>query len=381
MMNLEFPLTILNLVILGCTALFLLIQILYYLIVYGKIAFKKHFTVKLKENDELPPLSVIIAVKNDEYNIKNKLIEILEQDYPTFEVIVVNDASSDETEFVLKGLSAIYHHLKVVNIVENVNKFQGQKFPISIGIKSAKYEHLVLTKSDCKPNSFDWLKYIASGFGKNKEIVLGYACVENKKGLLNKLVRYDHAIRAMNYLSFALCKNPYMGEGYNLAYKKSLFYKVGGFIKHYNLSAGDDDMFINQITNSKNTSVVLTTPSFVKYDSFRKYKDWIKAKKSNIISKKHFKTSHRFLLNLLPFSTFMFYLCIVALFFIGIPWPYIVLALLLKFILQIFVYYKAFKRLRIKNLFIFAPILEIYQMILNFFLELRIATTKKSKWR
>jgi glycosyltransferase involved in cell wall biosynthesis len=380
-MNLEFPLTILNLVILGCTALFLLIQILYYLIVYGKIAFKKHFTVKLKENDELPPLSVIIAVKNDEYNIKNKLIEILEQDYPTFEVIVVNDASSDETEFVLKGLSAIYHHLKVVNIVENVNKFQGQKFPISIGIKSAKYEHLVLTKSDCKPNSFDWLKYIASGFGKNKEIVLGYACVENKKGLLNKLVRYDHAIRAMNYLSFALCKNPYMGEGYNLAYKKSLFYKVGGFIKHYNLSAGDDDMFINQITNSKNTSVVLTTPSFVKYDSFRKYKDWIKAKKSNIISKKHFKTSHRFLLNLLPFSTFMFYLCIAVLFFIGIPWSYMVLALLLKFILQIFVYYKAFKRLRIKNLFIFAPILEIYQMILNFFLELRIATTKKSKWR
>ena len=381
MMNLEFPLTILNLVILGCTALFLLIQILYYLIVYGKIAFKKHFTVKLKEKDELPPLSVIIAVKNDEYNIKNKLIEILEQDYPTFEVIVVNDASSDETEFVLKGLSAIYHHLKVVNIVENVNKFQGQKFPISIGIKSAKYEHLVLTKSDCKPNSFDWLKYIASGFGKNKEIVLGYACVENKKGLLNKLVRYDHAIRAMNYLSFALCKNPYMGEGYNLAYKKSLFYKVGGFIKHYNLSAGDDDMFINQITNSKNTSVVLTTPSFVKYDSFRKYKDWIKAKKSNIISKKHFKTSHRFLLNLLPFSTFMFYLCIAVLFFIGIPWPYMVLALLLKFIHQIFVYYKAFKRLRIKNLFIFAPILEIYQMILNFFLELRIATTKKSKWR
>ncbi len=381
MMNLEFSLTILNLVILGGTALFLLVQILYYLVVYGKIAFKKHFTVKLKENSELPPISVIVAVKNDEYNIKNKLIEILEQDYPVYEVIVVNDASTDETEYVLKGLSAVYRHLKVVNIVENVNKFQGQKFPISIGIKSAKYEHLVLTKADCKPNSFEWLKYIASSFEKNKEIVLGYACIENKKGLLNQLIRYDHAIRAMNYLSFALCKNPYMGEGYNLAYKKSLFYKVGGFIKHYNLSAGDDDMFINQITNSKNTAVVLTTPSFVKYESFRKYKDWIKSKKSNIISKKHFKASHRFLLNLLPISTFMFYLCIAALFFIKIPWLYMVLAFLLKFIIQIIVYYKTFKRLKIKNLFIFAPILEIYQMILNFFLELRIATTKKSKWR
>lgn len=381
MIDLGFSLTILNLVFLGCTLFFLLVQILYYLIVYGKIAFKKHFTVKLKENADLPPISVIIAVKNEEYNIKNKVIEILEQDYPQFEVIVVNDASTDDTEYVLKGLSAIYPHLKVVNIVENVNKFQGHKFPISIGIKSAKYEHLVLTKADCKPNSFDWLRHIASSFDENKEIVLGYAYIENRAGLLNKLVRYDHAIRALNYLSFALCKNPYMGEGYNLAYKKGLFYKVGGFIKHYNLSAGDDDMFINQITNSKNTAVVLTTPSLVKFESYRKYKDWIKAKKGNIISKKHFKFSHRFLLNLLPISTFVFYLCIVGLFFIGIPWQYMVLALLLKFIVQIFVYYKAFKRLKIKNLFIFAPILEIYQMILNFFLELRIAVTKKSRWK
>ncbi|MEE1020008.1 MAG: glycosyltransferase, partial [Bacteroidales bacterium] len=158
MIDLGFSLTILNLVFLGCTLFFLLVQILYYLIVYGKIAFKKHFTVKLKENADLPPISVIIAVKNEEYNIKNKVIEILEQDYPQFEVIVVNDASTDDTEYVLKGLSAIYPHLKVVNIVENVNKFQGHKFPISIGIKSAKYEHLVLTKADCKPNSFDWLR-------------------------------------------------------------------------------------------------------------------------------------------------------------------------------------------------------------------------------
>ncbi len=381
MMNLGFPLTILNLVLLGCTALFLLVQILYYLIVYGKIAFKKRFTVKLKADEELPPLSVIIAVKNEEYNIKNKLVEILEQDYPTYEVIVVNDASTDDTEYVLKGLSAIYPHLKVVNIVENVNKFQGQKFPISIGIKSAKYEHLVLTKADCKPNSFEWLKYIASSFGKNKEIILGYGCVERRKGLLNKLISYDHAIRALNYISFALCKRPYMGEGYNLAYKKSLFLKVGGFIKHYNLSAGDDDMFINQIANSKNTSIVLSSPSFVKFESFRKYRDWIKAKKSNIISKKHFKASDRLLLNLLPFSTFMFYLCIAALFVCRIPWQYMVLAILLKLIIQIIVYYKAFKKLRIKKIFIFAPILEIYQMLLNFFLEFKVAITKKSKWR
>lgn len=380
-MNFEFPLTIPNLVVVGCTSLFLLLQILYYLIVYGKIAFKKQFTTKILENEELPPLSVIVAVKNDEYNIKSKLLEILEQDYPKYEVIVVNDASTDDTQYVLKGLSVLYPHLKVVNIVENVNKFQGKKFPISIGIKSAKYEHLVLTKANCKPNSFEWLKHIASNFTANKEIVLGYASVANKKGLLNKLMQYDHSIRAMNYLSLALLKKPYMGEGYNLAYKKSLFYKVGGFIKHYNLSAGDDDMFINQVANDKNTSVVLSPLSQMSFDSYRTYKDWIKSKKSNIISRKHFKLSHRLLLTILPSSTILFYLSIVAIFLIALPWQYAVIAILLKYILQIFVYYKAFKRLEIKKISIFAPILEIYQIILNLILELRIIMTKKTKWR
>lgn len=381
-MNFLFPLTITNLVVLGCAVFFLLVQILYYLIVYGKIAFKKHrFRVDLSKQEEYPPLSVIIAVKNDEYNIKNKLVEILEQDYPKYEVIVVNDASTDDTEYILKGLSVVYPHLKVVNIVENVNKFQGQKFPISIGIKSAKYEHLVLTKADCKPNSFEWLKYIASGFKSGKEIVLGYAAVENRKGLLNKLIQYDHGMRAMNYLSFALSKKPYLGEGYNLAYKKSLFYKAGGFIKHYNLSSGDDDMFINQVTNGKNTSVVLTTPSQIRFDSIRTHKDWMKIKKGNIISQKHFRFSHRARLKILPISTVLFYLSIVAMFLVSIPWQYAVIALLLKYILQIIVYYKGFKRLKIKKIHIFAPIFEIYQILLNTILEIRILSTKKSKWR
>lgn len=380
-MNFVFLPTIPNLVVLSCTTFFLLVQILYYLIVYGKIAFKKHINTEIPEDVDLPPLSVIIAVKNEEYNVKNKLLEILEQNYPKYEVIVVNDASTDETEYILKGLSVIYPHLKVVNIVENVNKFQGQKFPISIGIKSAKYEHLVLTKADCRPNSFDWLKHIAAGFQHNKEIVLAYASIEERKGLLNKIIQYDHGMKSLNYLSYALCKNPYMGEGYNLAYKKYLFYEVGGFIKHYNISAGDDAIFINQVANSKNTSVVLTTDSQIKADSLRTYKDWIKYKKNNIISRKHFRASHKILLKILPVSTILFYLSVIAIYLVGLPWEYILIALLLKYIMQIFVCYKGFKKLKIKKIYIFAPIFEIYQIILNIVLEIKVATTKKTRWK
>lgn len=185
----------------------------------------------------------------------------------------------------------------------------------------------------------------------------------------------------MNYISFALCKKPYMGEGYNLAYKKSLFYKVGGFIKHYNLSAGDDDIFINQVANNKNTAVVLSESSQITFDSYKSYKDWIKSKKSNIISRKHFKTTHKLSLAFLPCITWLFYFSLISLFLVSIPWQYILIAILLKWILQIFVYYKVFKKLKTKKLYIFAPILELYQMFLNLTLEIRILTTKKSRWK
>lgn len=172
-----------------------------------------------------------------------------------------------------------------------------------------------------------------------------------------------------------------MGEGYNLAYKKNLFYNVGGFIKHYNLSAGDDDIFINQVANNKNTSVILTPSSQITYDTVHTYKDWIKSKKSNIISRKHFKQSHRLLLTFLPCCTWLFYLSLVSMFLFAFPWQYMLVAFLLKSIMQIFVYYRAFKRLKIKKIYIFAPILELYQMFLNLTLEVRILTTKKTRWK
>ena len=240
---LQYRPTTLVLVIVICLAVVLAIQIIYYFCVYGKLIFnkkKKQTEDTGSQTEALPPVSVVIAAKNEEYHLKDKLVFFLEQDYPEFEVIVVNDASTDECEYVLKAFSKLYPCLKVVNIVENVNKFRGRKFPISLGIKSAKYDHIVLAGADCVPSGFEWLKNLARNFSEKKEVVLGFCTYTKQKGLFKFLLQYDNLTTAMNYMGLALSGHPYRGDGRNIAFKKDLFFQVGGFTKHYNLPLGEE---------------------------------------------------------------------------------------------------------------------------------------------
>lgn len=366
--------TILIWIILGGLAVVLLVQLIYYFCIFGKLIFnKKKTTLTMTVADEdLPPVSVVIATKNEEYYLKDKLAFFLEQDYPEFEVIVVNDASTDESEYILKAFSKIYPNLKVVNIVENVNKFRGKKFPISLGIKSAKYEHLVLSCADCEPCGFNWLRNIASHFDSKHEIVLGFGSFAKRKGIFNALLQYDNVTTAMNYIGLAQSGQAYRGDCKNIAYTKELFYSVGGFTKHYNITLGEDDIFVKDIATSKNVTVAMEPESFVSSSSKRTFKDWKGEKKNRIATFKQYKSSTKFLLNLLPITTFLFYAIVITLAALSFPYQYLILALLLKFIPQTIIYFKACKRLETKRISIFAPLFEIYFLFFN--AKLRIAS-------
>ena len=291
---LQYRPTTLVLVIVICLAVVLAIQIIYYFCVYGKLIFnkkKKQTEDTGSQTEALPPVSVVIAAKNEEYHLKDKLVFFLEQDYPEFEVIVVNDASTDECEYVLKAFSKLYPCLKVVNIVENVNKFRGRKFPISLGIKSAKYDHIVLAGADCVPSGFEWLKNLARNFSEKKEVVLGFCTYTKQKGLFKFLLQYDNLTTAMNYMGLALSGHPYRGDGRNIAFKKDLFFKVGGFTKHYNLPLGEDDIFIRNVSTASNTTVSLTPESFLSSDAKHTYKEWKRQKIDRLSTYKYYKAS------------------------------------------------------------------------------------------
>lgn len=377
---LQYRPTTLVLVIVICLAVVLAIQIIYYFCIYGKLIFnkkKKQTEDTGSQTEALPPVSVVIAAKNEEYHLKDKLVFFLEQDYPEFEVIVVNDASTDECEYVLKAFSKLYPCLKVVNIVENVNKFRGRKFPISLGIKSAKYDHIVLAGADCVPSGFEWLKNLARNFSEKKEVVLGFCTYTKQKGLFKFLLQYDNLTTAMNYMGLALSGHPYRGDGRNIAFKKDLFFKVGGFTKHYNLPLGEDDIFIRNVSTASNTTVSLTPESFLSSDAKHTYKEWKRQKIDRLSTYKYYKPSIKFLLSIPNITTLLFYAFVITLLFLSLPFEYVILAIVIKFVLQILIYFKSCKRLGIKRVFIFAPLIELYFLLLN--AELRLLSLFRKK--
>lgn len=224
-----------------------LIQIIYYLCLYNRIHARRravkqgnmHFT------QELPPISVIICAREESENLRRNLGAVLEQDYPLFEVIVINDGNTDESEDYLTILEEKYPHLYHSFVPDSSRYISRKKLAVTLGIKASKYEWLVFTNANCMPQSNQWLRLMARNFTSRTQVVLGYSGYERGKGWLHKRVAFDNLFTSMRYLGFALAGSPYMGIGRNLAYRKELFYQQKGFSAHLNLQRGDDDLFIN----------------------------------------------------------------------------------------------------------------------------------------
>ncbi len=337
----------LELFILAALAFVFLIQVIWYFSNFGKVAF-----YKTPEQKEVPsfPVSVILCARNEGDNLTEFLPEILSQDYPEFEVIVVNDCSSDNTEDVLREFSKLFPNLKAITVKEDEYYTHGKKFALMVGIKGAKYDHLVLTDADCKPASRDWLSRMATGFANEKNIVLGYGGYESGPGFLNKLIRFDTFQIGLTYLSAALRKKPYMGVGRNLAYKKELFFKSKNFSKHYHLKSGDDDLFINDVATGKNTTVVIDPEAITVSVPKATWPEWWRQKQRHLTTAPYYKPSTRFALGFYYALNYLFWgLFVAGLFFKETFLPALGL-LLLRWVIQLLIYASAAKKLNQKGI-------------------------------
>lgn len=357
----------------------LMLQILYFIIVFGRVGLKKK---KAKVNNEKYSVSVVICIQNESKNLEEKLPIVLEQEYPNFEVVIVNEESeyNSYNKQVLRALSQVYSNLQIVNIPNNINYFQGKKFPISLGIKTAKNDIIILTDDDTMPTCYTWIDEIVERFTKGKEIVIGYTAIETKKGLLNSLIQYDNHTIALNYLGNAILGNPYMGRGKNLAFKRDLFFRQGGYISHYVIPVGEDDIFINKVTTKKNTGFVLSKDSINLCKTRNTFRDFKMDKKKLILSQKHFKLKDRFIIDLIPFTTFLIYLLFGFAIYINIPWQYLITAIIIRYIVQIIIYYRTIKALGTKKIAIFAPLFELFFMFYNTIIRINTLTSKGKKW-
>ena len=353
------------------------IQIYFYWGIFMKLSFFEDQPVQ----NAVQSISVVICARNEYFNLKENLPSFLEQDHPDYEVVVVNHASDDDSSVLLANMADQYQNLKIIEIRENLNFFSGKKFPLSIGIKSAKNELIVVTDADCRPVTRAWLSLMASGFNVSTEVLLGYGAYEKQKGLLNKLIRFDTFQKAIQYLSFALSGMPYMGVGRNMAYLKTLFFKSGGFTSHYRILSGDDDLFINKVANKSNTRIIADPASFTVSESKKTFHHWMLQKRQHISTPLLYRFKHQLLLGIYSFSVIAFYLTLILLLVFGYNPPLILTILFLRLLSQWIVFNSGMIKLNERDLVWFTPVYELILLFINFFAFFSNLAFKTNKWK
>ena len=265
--------------------------------------------------ESLAPVSVILCAHNEAYNLSQYLQALLTQDYPEYEVIVVDDGSEDETRAEIERYLVHDPRLHMTFVPYGARVGATKKLALTLAAKAAQYDYLLLTDADCVPESRFWIREMMKGFGEGqgtKDIVLGFSPYFAEKGYVNRLVRYDTLFNGLHYLGAAICGHPYMGVGRNLAYRKSLFFESGGFTKLMNNVAGDDDLFVNHVATKTNTAVVLSRESYTWSISKKTMKNWLQQKRRHLSVSPAYKESTKFRLSLEPFIRGVFYAAVIA---------------------------------------------------------------------
>ncbi len=368
------------LAILTALAVVSLIQLLYYYVIYGKFTFhRKNPAISLRDI----PLSVVIVVRDNASQILQSLPNLLSQQYPNYEIVVVNDRSPDEqTLLTLKEYQKRYSNIKFIDLSEAVSTSKGKKMAISFGIKCSSYDNIVITTPDCEPASVHWLSSIAKNFQNNKKIVLGYSTYTKRKNPYNLFLHYDNLISAIQYFSHAMRKTTYKGDFSNVAFIRPLFYKQKGFSSFNQLEWGEEDIFIHRISTPNNTSVEYSPESIVIKHNIPQYGYWRSHKISMFYTRKLNSPRNRFSLSLFNITNLLFYIFLTLSILASISIPTLLYTSIGIGIIRIVSFYVTIgisaSKLGEKNIVPFALLYDILFSILNplYFISSRINTKK-----
>ena len=268
---------------------------------------------KVVRSTNRPPVTVVVCARNEAYNLDAYLQALLSQDYPEYEVIIVNDESEDDTESIIKKYQRRYDNLRLTFVPRDARVRSSKKLALTLAAKAAKYDYLLLTDADCRPESTEWISEMMSGFTEGKEVVLGFGAYFREHTAINRIIQYDTLFNGLQYLGMAIAGHPYMGVGRNLAYRKDMFFKHKGFYGMLDQKAGDDDLFVNKVSNRGNTAVVVSKQSVTWSVPKHTFKEWMIQKERHLSVSPRYRTSSKLRLLFEPTTRGLFYgLLIVA---------------------------------------------------------------------
>ena len=351
------------------------VQIFYYLFFFSRIS---NYKPKEKLSFQQHPVSVVICARDEDEHLARYLPAVLVQKYSTsYEVVLVNDNSLDDSKYILEELGKTFRNLHVVELKQEAKLISGKKYPLSVGIREAKHEILLLTDADCVPASELWIQKMQDAYDDGIDIVIGYGAYHRTKGMLNKFIRFETFHTALQYLSYAIAGMPYMGVGRNLSYKKDLFLRNKGFASINHIPSGDDDLFINKVATATNTAVVID-PDAVTFSTPEKtWKGWLKQKSRHYSTAKFYKRKHKYLLGLYFTTQFLFYPLLIASLLL-FDWRIAAGTGLLRIIVQAVVMMKAMKRMGESDLRPWFLVLDIW-MFFYYIIFVRALWKKPSK--
>ena len=333
----------------------LAIQLLYWLFIFSRVAFA-NIPISTFSNE---PVSVVICGHNEGSNYPKFLPKILEQDYPRFEVIVANDRSSDNSKYILDNLQKTYPHLRVIHLNDFDRQQIGKKHALTIGIKAAKNELILLTDADSYPRSNQWIKIMSAALVGKKSIGIAYAPFDKRPTFLNRFLRFDKLYIAIQYLSFGLVGCPYMGTGPNMIYCKRLFLQAKGFEKHAHLISGDDDLFVNEVADNENTAIILHPDSLMYCEPKETLKAFYHQKSRHLSTSWHYQLNHQLLLGVLAQTHFWLYVFGFVAFFRPRFQLLIGLGILLRWIVMYLIFRKVAIRYDEDDLSIWLPLMDV----------------------
>jgi glycosyltransferase involved in cell wall biosynthesis len=353
------------------------VQLCYY-ISFTSFLFHKNSN---KSFDDFVPVSVIVYAKNNAKHL-NRLIPLLEeQEYENYELIFINNASNDETFEVIKEFQANNSRIKIVNVKNNEAFWGNRKYALTLGIKSAKHEQLLFIDADCIPNSKKWIKEMSVHFSESKSIVLGYAAYESKKySFLNFLIRFDKLLSTVQSFSYTKLQSSYMVDGKNLAYKKSEFYRVNGFINHIKIDSGHHDLFIRDASTSSNTTIALNPDSFIISKTPLTLKKWFTFKIKQLKIFSHYKYKHKFFLGLFSSSKLLFIFLIP--FILYYKADVYTLGIILSYLtFSSFIIGFSAKKIQENSILYFLPFIELFLVLFQFVIFISYSISKNTYWK
>lgn len=339
------------------------------------------FTRLCRKNDApatefLPPLSVIVCARDAAPLLAERLPALLEQDYPDFEVIVVDHASADRTAAVLEKLRAIYPHLRALHCADQ--RF-GKKIPLSLGIREARHEWAVLTDADCRPASRTWLRELARRMRPGTDVVLGYGPLEKAPGFQIAFARFETALAAIQYGSYALAGIPYMGVGRNLAYRKTAMPRLPDAL-HPGLLSGDDDLMVNAMAGKRNTRLAFSPEAFAWSPAPAGWGAFFRQKTRHLAASTHYKPLHQGLLGAWALSLLAHYALGLLSLFTG-SWALFLAGYLSRQIVAGGVFFRLAKRLDEQDLRWKFPILDFTLFLYYLIMTPAIWLGGRSKWK